>query len=207
MAPESNFSNIRHLPQSILDHYNAAFNNTTYCAFSQALAMCLEQGADDPKHIEIMNLLIDTAFERTGAEMYRGSGIKLGTALVMYHDPDLLTLAERHLRNFNPTIEETVLIVGLLVWLEALLTSAKIAVRAVSEQHDWRGRVAFYWLSSVSYLVQAAQAVLKQDHASYVQEKLMAAVRQVSDGLDEGQDHGLSFPHRFMMWMTRFPRF
>jgi len=89
------------VPQAILDHYHAHYNNTTYRAFSEALAASLPGGTSHPDHVAIMNRLIDTAFERSNAEVYRGSSMRLGAVLMTYANPELFALAEQHLRPFN----------------------------------------------------------------------------------------------------------
>src|SRR5579859_2654491 len=86
------------IPQAILDHYHAHYNNTTYRTFSEALAASLPGGAEHPDHVAVMNLLIDSAFERSNAEVYRGASVRLGAALMTCANPELFALAEQHLR-------------------------------------------------------------------------------------------------------------
>src|SRR5205085_5476554 len=119
-------------------------------------AASLPGGVAHPDHITIMNLLIDAAFERSHAEVYRGAAMQLGAALMTYANPELFALAEQHLRQFDPTADETVLTAGLLHTLETLRILAESAVRAASDHHGWRGRVAFWWLSAIAAIAQAA---------------------------------------------------
>ena len=97
------------IPQPVLDTYNAHYNNQTYRAFSAALAAAL--GLDervtqletyDERHNRIMNLLIDTSLELSGAEFYAGAGQRLGNALgaLDEHTPALVKLASTHLDHF-----------------------------------------------------------------------------------------------------------
>ncbi|MEP7288615.1 MAG: hypothetical protein ABI947_22915 [Chloroflexota bacterium] len=198
-------TNYLNIPQAILDHYHAHYNNTTYRAFSDALAASLPRGTSHPDHVAVMNLLIDAAFERSGAEVYSGASVQLGTALMTYANPELFTLAEQHLRQFNQAADETVLTAGLLHTLETLRALAESAVRAASDHHGWRGRVAFWWLSAIAQIAQATYAVLSESHSSYVQEKLTTAIRDLHDGLSEGAVAGLVMAHPVMQWFTRFP--
>lgn len=192
------------IPQAILDHYHAHYNNTTYRTFSEALAASLPGGAAHPDHIAIMNLLIDAAFERSHAEVYRGASVRLGTALMPYANPELFALAEQHLRQFNQTADETVLTVGLLHTLETLRTVAESAVRAASDHHGWQGRVTFWWLSAIASIAQAAHAVLSESHSSYVQEKLTTALLYLRNGVSEGAAAGFVMAHPVMKWFARF---
>jgi hypothetical protein len=192
------------IPQPVLDHYNTHYNNTTYRAFSDALAANLPGGAAHPDHIAVMNLLIDAAFERSGAALYQSAAMQLGAALMTYDNPELFALAEQHLRQFNVTADETVLTAGLLHTLEKLRMLAEAAVRAASEHHGWRGRVAFWWLSAIAAIAQAAHAVLSESHSSYVQEKLTTAILYLRNGLSEGAAAGLVMAHPVMNWFARF---
>lgn len=192
------------IPQAVLDHYNAHYSNTTYRTFSEALATSLPGGTAHPDHVAVMNLLIDTAFERSGAERYRGAAMQLGAALIPYTNPELFALAEQHLRLFNLTADETVLTAGLLHSLETIRTLAESTVRAASDHHGWRGRVAFWWLSAIASIAQAAHAVLSESHSSYVQEKLTTAVLHLRNGLSEGAAAGLVMAHPVMNWFSRF---
>jgi hypothetical protein len=192
------------IPQPILDHYNTHYNNTTYRAFADALAASLPGGAAHPDHVAVMNLLIDAAFERSGAALYQGAAMQLGAALIPYANPELFTLAEQHLHPFNMVADEAVLTAGLLHTLESLRTLADAAVRAASEHHGWRGRVAFWWLSAIAAIAQAAHAVLSEAHNSYVQEKLTTAILYLRNGLSEGAAAGLVMSHPVMNWFARF---
>jgi len=89
--------------------------------------------------------------------------------------------------------------------LEAVCALAESAVRAASDHHGWRGRVAFWWLSAIAATAQAAHAVLSESHNSYVQEKLTAAVRSLRDGLSEGAAAGSKMAHPIMTWFAHFP--
>jgi hypothetical protein len=197
-------TDLLNIPQAILDHYHAHYNNTTYRAFSEALAISLPGGAAHPDHVAVMNLLIDAAFERSHAEVYRGASVRLGAALMAYANPELFALAEQHLRQFNQNADETVLTAGLLHTLEALRTLAESAVRAASDHHGWRGRMVFWWLSAIAATAQAAHAVLSESHSSYVQEKLTTAVLYLRNGLSEGAVAGLVMAHPVMNWFARF---
>ncbi len=192
------------IPQTVLDHYHAHYNNMTYRAFSDALVASLPGGAAHPDHVAIMNLLIDAAFERSGAEIYCGAAVQLGAALMTYANPELFALAEQHLRQFHDAADETVLTAGLLHTLEALRVLAESAVRAASDHHGWRGRVAFWWLSAIASIAQAAHAVLSESHTSYIQEKLTAAVLYLRNGVSEGAVAGLIMSHPVMNWFNRF---
>src|SRR5258708_1828875 len=192
------------IPQAILDHYHAHYNNTTYRTFSDALAANLPGSEAHPDHVAVMNLLIDAAFERGHAEVYRGASVRLGAALMTYANPELFALAEQHLRQFTQTADETVLTAGLLHSLETLRTLAESAVRAASDHHGWRGRMAFWWLSAIAAIAQAAHAVLSKSHNSYVQEELLAAVLYLRNGLSEGAVAGLVMAHPVMNWFARF---
>jgi hypothetical protein len=86
-----------------------------------------------------MNLLIDAAFECSGAERYRGAAVQLGATLIPYANPELFALAEQHLRQFNLIADETVLTAGLLHSLETIRAIAESTVRAASDHHSWRG--------------------------------------------------------------------
>ncbi len=198
-------SDAMNIPQSILDHYHAHYSNDTYHAFSNALADHLPGGTAHPDHVAVMNMLTDAAFERAGTEVYRGAAVQLGAALVQLNSLELCVLAEQHLRRFNPDHDESVLTTGLLHSLDTLRESAEAAVRAASDHHGWRGRVAFWWLSAVTYLLQATHAVLSESHSSYVQEKLSAAARCQRDGLSEGAAAGFVIAYQIMNWFVHFP--
>lgn len=173
------------IPKTILDGYNKRYNNATYRAFSVALEQALPDSMSDERHNALMNLLIDASFERLGASLYDGACLKLGAALAQLNAPDLYVLAEQHLRNFNPESDETVLITGLLHWLETLRYTADQAASAASAQNHWRGRVVFWWLAAIALLAQAAQAVLREAENDYVEEKLTRALRNMRNGLSE----------------------
>jgi hypothetical protein len=193
------------VPQPILDHYNAHHDNMTYRAFTDALAACLNKGTADPIYSQIANLLIDAAFERSGAEIYRGAAVQLGALLMDYQNPELFALAEQHLRRFNQAADEILLTAGLLHTLEVLRALAESAVRAASDHHGWRGRMAFWWLNAIAAIAQAAYAVLEGSHSSYVQEKLTAAARSLRDGVSEGAAAGFVMAYPVMTWFTHFP--
>ena len=130
--------------------------------------------------------------------------MQLGTALMTYANPELFALAEQHLRQFNDTSDESVLTAGLLHTLEALRVLAESGIRAASDHHGWRGRVAFWWLSAIAAIAQAAHAVLSESHSRYVQEKLTTAVLYLRNGLSEGAVAGLVMAHPVMNWFARF---
>ncbi len=190
------------IPQAVLEHYHSHYNNVTYRAFADALAASLPGGTAHPDHVAVMNLLIDTAFERSGAALYEGAAMQLGAALMPYANPELFALAEQHLHQFNMAADETVLTAGLLHTLDTIRTLADAAVRAASE--GWRGRVAFWWLSAIAAIAQAAHAVLSEAHSSYVQEKLTTAILYLRNGLSEGTAAGLIMAHPVMNWFVRF---
>ncbi|SRR5581483_8406490 len=193
------------VPQNVLDHYNGHYNNDSYRAFREALAAGLPGGEAHPDHTALMNMLIDSAFERSGAELYRGASVRLGAALVKYQNLELFALAEQHLRHFDSNADETVLTAGLLHMLETLHILAESGARAASDHHGWRGRVVFWWLSAIAHIAQAAHAVLSESHNSYVQEKLAAGARYLRDGVSEGAVGGLVMAYPIMNWFTRFP--
>ncbi len=95
-------SEAMNIPQSVLDHYHSHYSNDAYRAFSDALADHLPGGTAHPDHVAVMNMLTDAAFERAGAEVYRGAAVQLGMALVQLNALELCVLAEQHLRRFNP---------------------------------------------------------------------------------------------------------
>ena len=192
------------IPQPILDHYNAHYSNTTYRAFSDALAAHLPGGQSHLDHVAVMNMLINAAFERSGAVFYDGAALQLGAALVPYANAELFALAEQHLRQFNPIADEAVLTAGLLHTLETLRDLAETAARAASDHHGWQGRAAFWWLSAIAALAQAAHAVLSDDHGSYIQEKLITAILNVRNGVSESAAAGLVMAHPVMNWFARF---
>jgi hypothetical protein len=97
-----------------------------------------------------------------------------------------------------------VLTAGLLHSLEIIRYTAESAVRAASDHHGWRGRVAFWWLSAIASIAQAAHAVLSGSHSSYVQEKLTTAVLYERNGISEGAVAGLILSHPVMNWFNRF---
>lgn len=120
-------------------------------------------------------------------------------------NPELFALTEQHLHQFNQAADETVLTAGLLHTLETLRILAQFAARVASDHHGWRGRVAFWWLSAIAAIAQAAYALLSENHSSYVQEKLTTAVRCLRDGVSEGAAAGLVMAHPVMTWFIRFP--
>ncbi len=194
-----------HIPQAILDHYTAHYRNATYRAFGDALADGLPHGQADPAYGDVMNLLIDAAFERSGAELYRGSCEQLGMALVSFQRPELFALAEQHLRKFNSLADETVLTAGLLYTVETLRILAESGVRAAGDHHGWQGRAVFWWLGAIAQLAQAAHAILSQTQRSYVQEKLVTAIRHLRNGVSESAAVGYILADQLMNWLSRFP--
>jgi hypothetical protein len=194
------------VPQPVLDHYRAQYDNTTYRAFSQALAKTLPDGEDNMQHVALMNLLIDASLERAGATTYAGACLELGAALAPYGESALFSLAEQHLCRFNPTAEETVLTGGLLDMLKMLQTLAETAARTASAYHGWRGRVVCWWLDALASLAQAAHAVLHEGYTSYAEEKLTAALGDLHAGMDECTTGGGKMGLRLVAWLLQFPK-
>jgi hypothetical protein len=64
--------------------------------------------------------------------------------------------------------------------------------------------VAFWWLSAIAAVAQAAHAALSESHSSYVQEELLTAVLYLRNGVSEGALAGLVMPHPVMNWFSRF---
>jgi hypothetical protein len=188
------------IPQPVLDLYNAHYNNQTYRAFSAALAAAL--GVDEPvtrvetydeRHNRIMNLLIDTSLELSGAEFYAGASKRLGNALgaLDEHTPALVKLAVEHLNHF---------VTGDRAWeahqriaLMATLALAESARRALVRTLDhaallsgWRGTTAYYWLLACSLLIQSAEIVLRGDpSAGYLVERFGKGVEMLAMGTGE----------------------
>ncbi len=204
-SSESPF-NFQSVPQSVLDHYHARFDNTTYRAFSQALADVLPGGEADHRHVALMNGLIDASLERAGATIYNGACLQLGAALAPYRKPTLFLLAEQHLRRFNPTADESVLTGALLHMLKALQTLAEVGARVASDYHGWRGRAACWWFTSMAFLAQTAQAILREGYTRYAEEKLTNALRDLHAGMDESAAGGGRMAPWLIAWLLQFPK-
>jgi hypothetical protein len=192
------------IPQAVYDHYNAHFDNVTYRAFVDALTARLD-GTYNYDYPAVAGLLIDSSLERSGAALYDGACAQLGAALVKYQAPELFVLAERHLHNFDPAAEESVLSAGLLDMLKMLQTLAETAARTASAYHSWRGRVVCWWLDALASLAQAAHAILHEGYTGYAAEKLTTSVRYLHHGLGEGTAAGSVMDARLVRWLKRFP--
>lgn len=197
------------IPQPVLDTYNAHYNNQTYRAFSTALAAALgldervtRLEAYDERHNRIMNLLIDTSLELSGAEFYAGAGKRLGDALgaLEDHTPALVKLAVEHLNHF---------VTGDQPWQThekiahmATLALAESARRALVWTLDhaallpgWRGTTAYYWLLACTLLMQSAGIVLREDPSlSYLAEKFGKGIEVLAQGTGEMVRYSGSVP-------------
>ena len=193
------------IPQSVLDHYNASYNNPTYRVFRDRLqAVASANPAYGEAFIAMaLNLLVDSALERSGAEFYQGAEQSL-KQLLQPLGGDLVAVAEDHLANFGsspdslpPAPEETA---------RQLLTDAQgraeAATRAAGEIRSWRGHVAFAWASAAAYLLHAASAMLIESHYdSYPLEKFDKALAQLQEGVIEAQVHGVAISGEFVNWI------
>lgn len=188
------------IPQHVLDKYNAHYNNQTYRAFGNALVVALgldervtQMEAFDERHNQIMNLLIDTSLELSGAEFYAGAGRRLGDALGALddHTPTLVKLAVEHLNHF---------VTGDRPWQThekiahiATLALAESARRALVRTLDhaallpgWRGTTAYYWLLACTLLIHSAEIVLREDPSlSYLIEKFGKGIETLALGTGE----------------------
>jgi len=109
----------------------------------------------------------------------------------------LFVLAERHLAHFtNDEVDrDGLLTVVLLHYIDAQVgTSRSLASQMqtlASDHHRWTGRVAYYWITGIVYLLMALRALLQGDTSGYVQEKFAVAVGQIGSGLTEATLAGL----------------
>ncbi len=183
------------IPRETYQEYHKRYNNETYRAFSRQLARHIP--AASSQHIETMNWLIDCCFERLGAAPYRGAGARLATALLPLRDDTLFVLAERPLSRFtdDEAQRDALLTAALLYYVEAQVGSASGLANRMQvlacDHHRWTGRVAYYWLTGIVYLLLALRAVLREDAASYIREKFTVAVGQIASGLAEATLSGL----------------
>src|SRR5258708_15913662 len=183
------------IPRPIYDEYHRRFDNDTYRAFGERLAR--HTPAESDLHARLMNWLIDSSFERLHALPYRGAGLRLATALLPFNDETLFVLAERHLVHFttDEVDRDGLLTLALLHYIDAQVGTSQILASHMHalacDHHRWTGRVAFYWLTGIVYLLMALRALLQGDTTSYVQEKYAVAVGQIASGLTEATLAGL----------------
>jgi hypothetical protein len=188
------------IPQSVLDTYHAHYNNQTYHAFSMALAAALGVGEPvsrletyDERHNRIMNLLIDTSLELSGAEFYAGAGNRLGYALGALgdHTPRLVKFAVEHLNHFATGDRpwEAHQRIALMATLALAESARRTLVRTLDHAallSGWRGTTAYYWLLACTLLIQSAEIVLREDpSAGYLVEKFGKGVEMLAMGTGE----------------------
>src|SRR5579871_2519203 len=147
------------IPRPVYDEYHRRFDNNTYRAFGERLAQ--HTPAESDLHAKLSNWLIDSSFERLRALPYRGAGLRLATALLPFNDETLLVLAERHLAHFttDEVDQDGLLTIALLHYIEAQIGSSRSLASQMqalaSDHHRWTGRVAYYWLTAIVYLLMA----------------------------------------------------
>lgn len=181
------------VPQRAYDWCNGHFCNASYRAFRDALTESAHYGQlsatqnNDDFIGDTMNLLIDTSFERSGAEHYHGAEARL-MQQIAHLDSRLTTLARIHLMNFNGSAIEEV--------EQALLDArlfAETAAQRASDIHSWRGWVAYAWASAAMFLLHAAFAVLIENvNDVYTLEKVDRAVDHLRNGLVEAKQNGFT---------------
>ncbi|SRR5260221_8000330 len=99
------------IPRSVLDHYNQRYQNATYRAFSEALDSI---GLAQPMSVTAtfkhtaLNLLTDSALERSGAGFYAGQERRL-LALIEPLGQHIAALVTAHLIQFGPPPDESAL--------------------------------------------------------------------------------------------------
>src|SRR5450432_2765386 len=97
------------IPRSVLDHYNQRYQNATYRAFSEALDSI---GLAQPMSVSatfkdtVLNLLTDSARERSGALFYAGQEQR-SLALIQPLGQDIVALATAHLIQFGAPSDES----------------------------------------------------------------------------------------------------
>jgi hypothetical protein len=183
------------VPAEIYAQYHERYRNTTYREFGRALARHVVDGSDT--YLNITNLLIDTAFERLGAERFRSAGNRLADVLHLFKDTELFALAEQHLAAFtrHEADRDQLITVELLDLIGQQINDASGLVNRMqhlaSHHHRWPGRVASYWISAIVYLLIALHALLQGDQSPYVREKFQDALRQIGYGVEEARRAGL----------------
>lgn len=152
----------------------------------------------------VLNLLIDSSLERSGAAFYAGAETSL-MQMIRPVSTDLVALARQHLENFAPSPKpelpqsETERALSEIAYAQA---GVDAAIRETSDVHSWRGRVAYSWASAASFLLQASSAVLVESHYdSYPLEKLDRAMNHLQSGVLEAQAHRFALPTDFVVWM------
>ncbi len=188
------------IPQPVLDWYNAHYNNQTYRAFSAALAAALgldervtQLEAYDERHNRIMNLLIDTSLELSGAEFYAGAGKRLGNALgaLDEHTPALVKHAVDHLNNFATgkrpwAVHEKIAHMATLALAESARRALVRTLDHAALLPGWRGTTAYYWLLACTLFIQSAEIVLREDPSvSYLIEKFGKGIETLALGTGE----------------------
>ncbi len=188
------------IPQHTLDHYNAHYNNQTYHAFSVALAAALgldervtQLEAYDERHNQIMNLLIDTSLELSGAEYHAGAGQRLGNALgaLNEHTPALVKLASDHLDNFATNerpwqVREQIAHMATLALAESARRALVRTLDHAALLPDWRGTAPYYWLLACTQIIHAAEIILRGDpSADYLVEKFGKGIEMLGIGTGE----------------------
>lgn len=193
------------IPQAMLDHYQACYNNQTYTTFRTALAKAL--GLDeavtrfethDERHQGIMNLLIDTALELLGSEVYAGAGQQLGSALggLEGHTPALVRLAVEHLKRFvvGEHVREARQKIAHMAALALAESARRVLVQALdhaAQLPGWQGIVPYEWLLACTQLIRSADIVLRADpSATYLDEKFSTAIEWLACGAGEMARHG-----------------
>ncbi len=185
------------IPQHVYDWYNSHYCNASYRAFRDALTESARYGqlsatqSNDEFIGDIMNLLIDASFERSGAERHYGAEAQL-IQQIAHLDSRLTTLARVHLMNFGGSPKEEV--------EQALLDArllAETAAQKASDIHSWRGRVAYAWASAAMFLLHAAFAILIENvNDLYTLEKVDRALDHLRNGLIEAKQNGFTLSER-----------
>src|SRR3954452_6464655 len=98
-------SNSRSIPQTVLDHYNRCYLNSSYTAFKDSLKQRIagEPAYGDNYYDTALNLLIDASLERSGATFYQGAEQSLMTLLAPLDD-EVRQLAYAHLATSVPNL-------------------------------------------------------------------------------------------------------
>ncbi len=194
------------IPQAALDHYHRCYRNDTYRAFADRLRHIITGDVaygDAFEHL-LMNLLIDSSLQRSGAQFYRGAERSL-MQLICPIDAELVALALAHLANFGPRSEQLKGEVD-QVWtkLSEAQAIAEDAVSLASDLHGWRGRVAYAWANAAAYLLQAASAILLEcRYDDYMLEKLDRSQAQFRTGVGEAHANGVALCADFMAWIAQ----
>ncbi len=185
------------IPQRVYAWYNAHYCNASYRAFRDALTELAHYGqlsttqSNDEFIGDIMNLLIDASFERSGAERHHGAEVQL-MQQIAHLDSRLTTLARIHLMNFGGSAKEET--------EQALLDArllAETAAQKASDIHSWRGRVAYAWANAAMFLLHAAFAILIENvNDVYTLEKVDRALDHLRNGLIEAKQNGFTLSER-----------